>query len=330
MNVRQGNLKINFTQIARELGISVMTVYRVVNNAPRVSHATRQRVTDALNRCGYFTHRKPPVSRVLFDFTDHPYLRRMGECLIRRLPANEFVSSRSDHRRNQTGFFNAAAESDIIVFCSVPDDALLAETRRANPDVYTITLTTESSADVTITPNNKQGGELVAHHLFELGQNHIAVFLSDSHPTRMERYKSFRGQMALLNPDCRIDEIHHRIGESFVTAVELYFSGISRLPGVIFFPAGGFAQEFWEKFTSRSPDRFRSIGIMSYDRPEDLFKTLDGIQLFDRIEFVPENILDWAEYYIINRPMMKKRSPVHTCVNSTLVVNGSVPNLKKR
>ena len=304
MNVRQGNLKINFTQIARELGISVMTVYRVVNNAPRVSHATRQRVTDALNRCGYFTHRKPPVSRVLFDFTDHPYLRRMGECLIRRLPA--------------------------IVFCSVPDDALLAETRRANPDVYTITLTPESSADVTITPNNKQGGELVAHHLFELGQNHIAVFLSDSHPTRMERYKSFRGQMALLNPDCRIDEIHHRIGESFVTAVELYFSGISRLPGVIFFPAGGFAQEFWEKFTSRSPDRFRSIGIMSYDRPEDLFETLDGIQLFDRIEFVPENILDWAEYYIINRPMMKKRSPVHTCVNSTLVVNGSVPNLKKR
>lgn len=329
MKIRQGNLKVNFTQIARELEISVMTIYRVVNNAPRVSRATRIRVTDALNRYGYFTHRNSPVNRVLFDFTDHPYLRRMGERLIRRLPGNEFNSQSCDHRQNPTAFFDAVAESDIVVFCSIPDDALVAETRKVNPDVYTITLTTESSADVTITPNNKQGGELVAHHLHQLGQTHIAVFLSDTHPTRMERYKSFRGQMALLNPDCRIDEIHHHAEEPFAKAIELYFADITEDPGVIFFPAGGFAQEFWEKFKTRQPERFRSIGIMSYDRPEDLSETPDSIQLFDRIEFVPEHILDWAEYYITNRPMMKKRSPVHTCVNSTLVVNGSVPNLKR-
>ena len=31
-----------------------------------------------------------------------------------------------------------------------------------NPELYTITLTTESCADVTITPDNKLGGELAA------------------------------------------------------------------------------------------------------------------------------------------------------------------------
>jgi len=329
MEPRRGNLKLNFREIARELDISPMTLYRVVNQSPEVSAATRARVTEALNRNGYFVHRKKRRTRVLFDFCDHPYLRRMGEELIRRLPRNEFHCASSEHRKGREAFLNAAADSDIAVFCSIPDDAIIAAARAVNPGLYTIAVTTESCADVTVTPNNKQGGELVARHLHSLGHDHIAVFLSETHPTRMERYKSFRGEMAVLNPACRIDEIRHSAGETVKAACERYFARVETPPGVIFFPAGGFAQEFQEQVVRPEPERFRQLGIMSYDRPEDLSETPENIHRFDRIEFAPREILDWAEYYITNRPMMKKRSPIHTCVNSHLVREGSVLNKKE-
>ena len=41
---------INFKEIARELRVSVMTIYRVLNNEPSVRPATRERVVEALNR----------------------------------------------------------------------------------------------------------------------------------------------------------------------------------------------------------------------------------------------------------------------------------------
>lgn len=329
MEPRTGNMKANFTRIARELNLSVMTIYRVVNQSPRVSNTTRRRVTEALNRNGYFIHRKMPKSQVLFDFNDHYYLRWMGEQLIRRLSEDKYLCVTSEHRKKETAFLDAAAESDIVVFCSAPSDAIIRKVRKVNRNIYSITITTESCADVTITPNNKFGGELVARHLHQLGQDHIAVFLSDGHPTRMERYKSFRGEMAVLNPLCRIDEILHRQGELFEMTLESYFSQNKVLPGVIFFPAGGFAQEFWDNFVQKEPERFRNVGIMSYDRPEDLFWEHSDIRRFDRIEFDPQTILDWAEYYITNRPMMKITSPVHTCVNSYLVIEGSVANKQR-
>lgn len=69
---------------------------------------------------------------------------------------------------------------------------------------------------------------------------------------------------------------------------------------------------------------------MSYDRPEDIFDEKTQFQSFDRIEFQRQHILDWAEYYITNRPMMKKRSPVHTSVGVTLVTAGSIKKKERQ
>ena len=263
-------MKTNFSEIARELGISRGTVYRVVNHSPLVAPETRSRVVEALNRHGYFTHRCIRRSRICFDFCEHPYLTEMGEFLMKRLPESEYTLFRTDHRQNQDAFFNAAAACDAVVFCSIPDDSLIETVRKINPELFTVTLTTESSADVTITPNNKLGGELTARHLFALGQKDIVVFLSDNHPTRMERYKSFIGEMNLLDPHCRITPLYHHKGDSFYTVFDEFFRSRSVFPDTVFFPAGGFAQMFWEAFAEKGAP-YDQIGIMSYDCPEDIF-----------------------------------------------------------
>lgn len=317
MDKRSGNLKTNFTEIARELNISRGTIYRVVNQSPLVAPETRSRVIEALNRHGYYTHRRIRHSRICFDFCEFRYLKEMGELLMKRLPESEYTCFRTDHRKNRETFFNTSAACDVAVFCSIPEDSLLEEVHKINPELFTVTLTTESCADVTITPNNKLGGELAARHLASLGQKDIAVFLSDLHPTRMERYKSFIGEMHVLSPDSRITPIYHHDGINFTYTFEDYFRTCGKMPDTIFFPAGYFAQIFWDEFASKGAP-YDQIGIMSYDHPEDNF------HLFDRIEFQRQHILDWAEYYITNRPMMKKRSPVHTSVGVTLVTAGSI------
>ena len=68
MEKRSGNLKANFSEIARDLGISRGTIYRVINQSPLVAPDTRNRVIEALNRHGYYTHRRIRRSRILFDF----------------------------------------------------------------------------------------------------------------------------------------------------------------------------------------------------------------------------------------------------------------------
>ena len=49
----KGNGRVNIRALARELKVSAMTLYRVLNNAPTVRQATRERVVEALNRHGF-------------------------------------------------------------------------------------------------------------------------------------------------------------------------------------------------------------------------------------------------------------------------------------
>ncbi len=314
-----GNLHVNFSLIARELGVSVMTIYRVVNDAPHVSGKTRAAVIERLNAHGFFSRRNLAQRRILFDFSGHPYLSWLGQKLRQRFPD----TAESNHRDNPEKFFNAAALADTVVFCSNPSDTLIRRIKTENPELYTITLTTESCADVTITPDNKLGGELMARHLHRHGHSRIAVHLAEEHPTRMERYKSFRGEMEVLNPECRIDEIRQKKGEAFHSVIENYFRA-DHHPSAICFLAGGFGQRFWEEFCVSDEPFCRGLSIMSYDRPDSILPPGKEIHPLDRIEFDPQNIVDWAEYYILHPPMMRNISPIHTCVRTYLQISGSV------
>lgn len=62
--------KINMRQLARELGISIMTLYRVLNNEPTVRPATRKRVIDALNKRGYYANQET-ARKIVVDFSNN-------------------------------------------------------------------------------------------------------------------------------------------------------------------------------------------------------------------------------------------------------------------
>lgn len=324
MGMKNGIGKINFKEIARELGISVMTLYRVLNNESSVKPETRARVTEALNRYGFYTHKPTREIRIIFDFCDHVYLHHYGTELMQRLSHHDYSCIATDHRKNQRKFLDAAAESNIIVYCSVPEEEIIREARKNNPDIYQIAIYTKCDADIVVSSDNHLGGELAAEHLHSMGHRHVAVYLSDAHPTRFDRYHSFFARMNSLDPECRIDCIHERNGDSLPGVCAQYFDSVSPMPTAIFFLTGGDAQKFYLKFLLERMDALKDLSIMSYDHPENIAQDPEILKRFDRIEFLPQEILDWTEFYIVNRPMMKRRSSVHTDIRPTLRIAGSV------
>ncbi len=329
MEPRSGSCKVNFQQIARELDISVMTLYRVVNNQPTVRRETRARVIEALNRHGYFTHKPQTNIKVLFDFTDHEYLTHYGNRLKRNIEKLNYLCYATNHRRDPEHFFNTAAECEVAVFASVPDREIIDRTRQANPDIYTITISTKSNADVTLSPDNTRGSEIAARHLHGMGHRHVAVYMAESHATRFERYKAFYAEMKFLDPNSQIDIIYEPRKSTTRVTLNKYFNRTAPWPSAIFFLAGEFAENFNRDMIQKDPERFSKLSIMTYDRPQDLEFRINQYN-FDRIEFNSPDLLDWAEYYITNRPMMKKRSPIHTNIDVHLVTTGSVKKLEKK
>lgn len=326
---KNDNILINFKEIARELHISTMTVYRVLNNEPSVRAETRERVIESLNRYGYYAHKPHGRLSIVFDFSDHAYLQHYGMQLMQRLSHHEFSCIATDHRRAPARFFNAAAESAVIVYCSVPDNETVRKIQQMDASLYQISIYTKCDADIIISSDNILGGAMAARHLHEYGHEHIAVHLCEEHPTRFDRCGSFFAEMHALNPGCRIDYVESKRGRSIAEAFERYFRSVDRMPTSLFFLAGEYSQLFY-KFFMRDDiaGRFRDLSIMSYDRPEDVIPVQPDAVEFDRIEFLPQDILDWTEFYIRNRPMMKHRTTVHTCIKPTLKIAGSVKRVQ--
>ena len=321
------NGSVNFRKVARELGISVMTVYRVVNGDIHVRHQTRQKVIDELNRRGCFVYSPQRKIKILFDFTNHPYLSHYGHRLMERLAALGYTCYSSEHRKNYELFLNLVSECDTVFFASIPSDEIISAARKANKDVYTITLSTTSNADVTLSPNNVKGAELAAQYLHDNGHAHIAVHCAERHPTRLERLKAFSGEMHYLNPKCRIDIIEEKKEETTAGVLMKYFRKVRPVPSALFFLAGEFAMLYHRDFEPVLPEKCRDLSLLTFDNPQDLeFVALDYD--FDRVEFCSNDLLDWAEYYITNRPMMKKRTPIHTSIGVHLVIRGTVKNIK--
>jgi len=65
--------KINLRRFAKGQDISVMTLYRVLNNEAAVRESTRDRALPALNKSGFYASLPQKVSKVGFDFSDNRY-----------------------------------------------------------------------------------------------------------------------------------------------------------------------------------------------------------------------------------------------------------------
>ena len=177
--------RVTITAIAREAGVSVPTVSRVVNGRSDVAPQTRERVEDLLRRRGY--RRRQPRPRddaslidLVFHDLDSPWaveIIRGVEDVAHTAHIGTVVSAihgRPASARQWMQNVRARATDGVILVTSVLEAPLQAELNRL--DVPTVVVDTSGVPPLdipTIGATNWAGGLSATEHLLDLGHRRI-------------------------------------------------------------------------------------------------------------------------------------------------------------
>ncbi|MEU5077177.1 LacI family DNA-binding transcriptional regulator [Streptomyces asoensis] len=179
--------RITITEIAREAGVSVPTVSRVVNGRSDVSPGTRARVEDLLRLHGY--RKRPAASRtraalldLVFNDLDSPWaveIVRGVEEVAHSAGAGTVVSAihgRSGDAREWMRNLRSRASDGVILVTSALEPTLHEQLRILGVPLVVVD-PTGSPADgtPTIGAANWAGGLAATEHLLALGHRRIGL-----------------------------------------------------------------------------------------------------------------------------------------------------------
>ncbi|WP_327351597.1 LacI family DNA-binding transcriptional regulator [Streptomyces sp. NBC_01304] len=181
----EGPAKVTITEIAREAGVSVPTVSRVVNGRSDVSPATRARVEDLLHQHGYQRRTTAPGARaalldLVFNDLDSPWaveIIRGVEEVAHEAGMGTVVSAihdRAGDARQWMTNLRARASDGVILVTSVLSPVLHDELRRLGVPLVVIDPAGSPALDVpTVGATNWAGGMAATEHLLALGHRRI-------------------------------------------------------------------------------------------------------------------------------------------------------------
>ncbi|WP_329290025.1 LacI family DNA-binding transcriptional regulator [Streptomyces pseudovenezuelae] len=179
--------RVTITEIARQAGVSVPTVSRVVNGRSDVSPHTRARVEELLQRYGYRKRPAAPGTRaalldLVFNDLDSPWaveIIRGVEEVAHAEGVGTVVSAihgRSGDAREWMRNLRARASDGVILVTSALDMVLHDELRVLGVPLVVVDPAGSPALDApTIGAANWSGGLAATEHLLSLGHRRIGL-----------------------------------------------------------------------------------------------------------------------------------------------------------
>jgi LacI family transcriptional regulator len=179
--------KVTITEIARQAGVSVPTVSRVVNGRSDVAPGTRARVEDLLRRHGYRKRAAASGTRaalldLVFNDLDSPWaveIIRGVEEVAHAAGVGTVVSAihgRSGDAREWMQNLRARASDGVILVTSVLEPVLHEELRILGVPIVVVDPAGSPALDApTIGAANWAGGMAATEHLLGLGHRRIGL-----------------------------------------------------------------------------------------------------------------------------------------------------------
>jgi DNA-binding LacI/PurR family transcriptional regulator len=209
--------KYTIRDVARESGVGVGTVSRVLNNSPLVSEETRQRIQSAIDRLGFQPSpmaRGLSLGKALTVGIVVPFLTR--PVFVGRLEGIEAALARSTYDLvlysattpdQCAALFDRIAQErrvgGLLILAFHPNDKQVEQFNNAGLPV--VLLDTEHPELVSITIDDEDGGRQATQYLANLGHKRIA-FVGDlldspfgwrSTARRLEGYRSVLAEQSI-------------------------------------------------------------------------------------------------------------------------------------
>lgn len=281
----------SISDVAKHLGLSAMTVSRVLSGSTAVSGATRERVEAALRQMGFKKDRiassnarrrgqAAPVFSVVVDAIVEDaaeqdafdFYVRVVLATVRRLEAAGCHLVLSDLTRDPEARMQSVAEADAIIFCTPVGRSVVDRVTRLNPSIVMVSAFHESSGASHVGPDDAAGGRMAAELAGRGGHRHIAL-LTAAHSSYGLRAEAFTSRMHALQPAACIDAIDYPLQRDGVHSDESAIRGrladywnSGRRPS-LFFAVGGFATLMLYRFLRSQgigiPERVALIGFDS-------------------------------------------------------------------
>ncbi|GAT71960.1 transcriptional regulator [Microbacterium sp. HM58-2] len=188
---------VTMQDVARQAGVSVMTVSNVINGRPHVRDATRDRVLTAIDDLGYAVNAaarnlrqgRTGVIGLAIPDIDRPYFGLLSELIIERAAADGYevvIEHTGADRERELGALRHSrlrSYDGLIISAVNLSGADAALFRGELPVVVLGERSYDEKVDHVVMPN-EEGGALVARHLLAEGATSLAMIGGRYDPER--------------------------------------------------------------------------------------------------------------------------------------------------
>lgn len=281
---------VSLRKIAKQIGVSPMTVSRAINGSPLVKSETRNMVMQRVRQLGYDVQGRSKNLRSerrvnvalhcsmekldnagAYDFYSQLYYFCVNNLKRRGLIAHTVDLNSSSGRET-----DLLGECGSLIVLSPLNPEVWQSVKKEFPDLVSVNVFGCVDGVPSVMPDDVGGGEVVGRYLHGLGHSHVGVFVCLEEQCFRLRYSGFLAQMQYLDADAEVDLIRFQsvepkeVGNLYrKEALDIYFAENSKnLPSVIFAPnwfAAVYLYQYLNERGIRVPD---NIGVVGYDNVE--------------------------------------------------------------
>ncbi len=217
-------MAVRMKDIADELGLSIVTISKVLRNHPDISVETRERVLKYVKARDYqpnmlarslVTGRTFLIGLVVPDLL-HPFFAEIAKALsasIRNEGYSLLISSSEEDAELEAREVRQllARKIDAIIMASSANNGERFVSLRENKQpVLLIDRNFGNAADTFVGVDDRESGFLATEHLIQIGCRRVAHISGRDNSTGLQRIEGFREALASRGMAYRADSIIHR------------------------------------------------------------------------------------------------------------------------
>jgi DNA-binding LacI/PurR family transcriptional regulator len=210
-------MKPTIYDVAREAGVSIATVSKVINKAGRISDKTRQRVYKIMDDLNYqpsvvasaLTGKRTNTLGLLIPDLANPFFAEIARSIEDRaqeLGYSVVMCSTDNNTNKERKYITLLRQKSIdgfIMASGVQEEKILKELIEEKVPIALVSQEITSLGIDSVTVDDFLGGYEVTQHLLKLGHKQIAVLAQDERSSR-ERVRGYR--QALTDSELTVDE----------------------------------------------------------------------------------------------------------------------------